>query len=310
MAKVIVTGGTGFIGKELIEELNKRNIDFLSLARDIKKIQSSRIDKFVMCELDSPEVSDFIEEGDIVVHLAALAHGVQSEDINWFNVDVTTKFAQVAAENRAKRFIFLSSIGVNGNVTKEQPFTSNSSPNPVNSYAKSKYEAELNLQRLTEGCEMELVIIRPTLVYGVNAPGNFGLLVKLVQVLPILPFGLFNNKRDFIALANLVDLIISCISHPKAKGKIFLAADGEQVSTKDFTNAIAKGIGKYRIQVPIPIRFFDFSAKLIGKRKIFEQLYGDLQVDISETRRVLGWVAPYSMSSILSLLSDVSKDKK
>ena len=152
-----------------------------------------------------------------------------------------------------------------------------------------------------------MVIVRPTLVYGPNAAGNFGALTRLVNKLPALPFGLANNKRDFIAVQNLVDLLITCANHPKAAGHTFLASDGETMSIKEFTNAIADGLDKRLIQLPVPISLMKLVGKLLGKSAMVEQLVGNLEVDSSNLQEVLDWTRPYTMKQAMSSLSENKK---
>jgi nucleoside-diphosphate-sugar epimerase len=145
------------------------------------------------------------------------------------------------------------------------------------------------------------------LVYGPNAPGNFGLLTTLVQKLPVLPFGLANNKRDFIAVQNLADLLITCVSHPNAAGHTFLAADMKPISIKDFTNAIADGLGRQVLQLPISVSFMRLVGKIIGKSAMVEQLVGNLQVDTSNVKEVLGWTPPLTMQQAMATLRNSGK---
>jgi nucleoside-diphosphate-sugar epimerase len=196
---------------------------------------------------------------------------------------------------------------VNGHVTLEKPFSIFDEPKPLNSYTNSKYDAEIGLRKIAAETGLEVVIVRPTLVYGPNAPGNFGLLTKLVNKLPLLPFGLTNNKRDFIAVQNLADLLITCASHPNAAGHTFLASDMETVSIKQFTSAIAEGQGRKVFQLPIPVSLMRLAGKLMGKSAMVEQLVGNLQVDSSNLKEVLGWTPPYTMKQAMATLRDSSK---
>ena len=206
-----------------------------------------------------------------------------------------------------KRFVFVSSIGVNGFKTNESPFAVTSVVNPHNAYSQSKYDAEIGLENIGRETGLEIVIIRPALVYGNGAPGKFGLLTKLIKKLPLVPFGLSNNKRDFIFVLNLVDLIMICAKDPRAIGHTFLASDGETVSIKEFTNAIARGLGKNLIQVPVPVWFMTLAARLTGKSTMAEQLLGNLQVDSSNARKILGWIPPYTMEQAMASLSENKK---
>ncbi len=151
---------------------------------------------------------------------------------------------------------------------------------------------------------MEIVIVRPTLVYGHNAPGNFGTLVNLIKKVPILPFGLASNRRDFISVKNLADFLIVCALHENAMGHIFLPSDGHSLSIKDFTNSIAKGLDKTLVQIPIPFSLMRFFASVIGKSSTIEQLLGNLQVDSSNAFDVLGWTAPYNIEQTMASLSE------
>ena len=208
------------------------------------------------------------------------------------------------------RFVFVSSIGVNGASTSRRPFSVYSEPTPNNAYARSKYEAELGLKKIAEKTGLEVVIVRPTLVFGHDAPGNFGALTRLVNKLPILPFGLANNRRDFISVQNLADLLVTCATHPNAVGHTFLASDGETVSVKQFTNAIADGLGKKVIQLPVPVSVMRLVGKLTGKSAMIEQLYGNLEVDSSNIKEVLGWTPPLTMRQAMATLRDYGKNNK
>jgi len=304
MCNVLMTGCNGFIGKYLASsELIHRHVirqQCVNSYRDSFKIEQLHL---------GTNWSGAFENIDCVIHLAGLAHSLKfsKQDYVSVNVEGTLKLASEAAKADVKRFVFVSSIGVNGISTKQRPFSIHSEPLPHNTYAKSKLAAEEGLRKIAKETGLEIVIVRPTLVYGENAPGNFGTLVRLVQKVPFLPFGLVNNKRDFIAVQNLVDLLITCAKHPDAAGHTFLASDGRSVSTKEFTNAIAKGFNKSLIQLPIPTGLMQIGARMIGKKIMAEQLLGNLQVDSSNTKHVLGWVPPYTMEQAMSLLKENKK---
>jgi len=217
------------------------------------------------------------------------------------------RLAEEAAKAGVKRFIFVSSVGVNGSSTRSIPFGADSVPKPHNYYTKSKYEAELGLKKIAAKTGLEVVIVRPTLVYGARASGNFAMLIKLVKIFPVLPFGLSHNKRSFISVHNLVDLLITCVNHPNAPGQIFLASDGEAISTKEFTDQIAKGLRKNVFQLPIPSSFMRLVGKLIGKPALIEQLFGNLEVDSSNINQLLDWEPPYNIEQAMALLKDSDK---
>ncbi|MGB5118805.1 MAG: NAD-dependent epimerase/dehydratase family protein [Providencia rettgeri] len=302
---IFLTGATGFIGKTLSNLLNERG------RYAVRESGSGKFDnEFIVKSIDSnTNWKDAFQGCDSVIHLAGLAHSnvYTANDFTTVNVEGTRHLAYQAAKAGVKRFVFVSSIGVNGGSTLDKPFSSFSVPNPHNIYAKSKLDAELALYEVSKDTGLEVVIVRPTLVYGSNAPGNFGLLTKLVNKLPFLPFGLSDNKRDFIAVQNLADLLITCANHPDAGGHTFLASDGETVSIKDFTNAIAKGLNKKLIQLPVPVSLMRFAARCVGKSAMAEQLLGNLQVDSSNAKEVLGWTPPYTMEQAMASLSESKK---
>ena len=302
---IFLTGATGFIGKTLSDLMTER------CRYAVRESGNGKFEnKFIIQTIDKNTNWEGAFQGcNSVIHLAGLAHSkvFSAKDFTTVNVDGTRHLAYQAAKAGVKRFVFVSSIGVNGVSTLDKPFSGFSVPNPHNTYAKSKLDAELALSEVANETGLEVVIVRPTLVYGDKAPGNFGLLTKLIQQLPLLPFGLANNKRDFIAVQNLADLLITCANHPNASGHTFLASDGETVSIKDFTNAIAKGLGKKLVQLPIPVSLMYFAARLVGKHAMAEQLLGNLQVDSSNAQEVLGWVPPYTMEQAMASLSENKK---
>lgn len=297
---ILLTGSSGFVGNYLLTN----NDIYCVVTRDkSKKSQNSfYVDSF------SSETNweGAFSNIDCIVHLAGIAHKKTVTKNDYFKVNTqgTLKLASDAAKAGVKRFIFVSTIGVNGSSTRpEKSFSYGSKVNPHNAYAKSKLDAELGLKKLAKETGLEIVIVRPTLVYGPNAPGNFGLLTRLVKNLPLLPFGLVKNQRSFIAVQNLVDLLLTCAKHPNAAGHTFLASDCESVSTKQFTNAIAKGLNKSVYQLSIPVSVMYLVAKLCGKQSIAEQLLGNLEVDSSNAFDVMDWVPPYSMEQAMTLLS-------
>ena len=210
------------------------------------------------------------------------------------NVVGTLQLARQALEKKVKRFIFMSSIGVNGSVTTQQPFTEDSVPQPHADYAVSKLEAEQELKKLFAGSDTELVIIRPPLVYAAHAPGNFARLLKLVTTNLPLPFAGTKNKRSFVALENLVDFIQICIEHPKAANQTFLVADQERISTGELVQYLKQGMGKKVCFIYLPQPLMKLGAACIGKSKLYEQLFESLEVDTSKAQNLLGWKAPIS----------------
>lgn len=311
---ILLTGASGFVGGELLLQLIERSV------LPIRTYGRCESDKFninykitvehVVGEI-CPEANyaNALRGIDVIIHCAALAHITKGSELSFQDINTlaTIELAKQARKVGVKRFVFISSIGVNGNATLEKPFSIFDEPKPLNSYTNSKYDAEIGLKKIAAETGLEVVIVRPTLVYGPNAPGNFGLLTKLVKKLPVLPFGLVNNKRDFIAVQNLADLLITCATHPNAAGHMFLASDMETVSIKQFTNAIADGLGKKVFQFPIPVSLMRLTGKLMRKSAMVEQLLGNLQVDSSNIKEVLDWTPPLTMKQAMTTLCDSGK---
>lgn len=304
MCNILVTGSDGFIGKELA----RLDSTFRKVTRRVKKHYD--INEIYLSSIDGDTDWTVALEGiDVVIHLASVAHGkgVDTSLYQSVNVDGTLRLAEEAVKANVKRLVFVSSIGVNGCNTYDKPFSPESSPNPSNDYSYSKYQAEIGLKCIANKTGLEVVIVRPTLVYGPKAPGNFGLLTKLVHHTPVLPFGSTSNRRDFISVENLSDLLITCAHHINAAGHTFIASEGETVSTKEFTNAIAFGLGKRLYQLPVPVSIMRVLGMLLGRSNMIEQLYGNLEVDSSSLRCVLGWSPPYSMMQSMERLKEDTK---
>ncbi|MGI2173256.1 NAD-dependent epimerase/dehydratase family protein [Shewanella ulleungensis] len=304
--KLLLTGSTGFIGKEMLNiSYNYSAVsEILVLSRKTVPTHNHKIFASLF-DVTAEDLTGF----DVFIHLAGIAHSPLTSDSDYelYNTQLTLHLAQEAVKANIKRFVFVSSIGVNGTCTQAGGISEDDSVNPHNSYSRSKYDAEVGLKKIAEETGLEVVIVRPTLVYGPNAPGNFGLLTKLVYKLPLLPFGLVKNKRNFISVQNLADLLITCAKHPNSAGHTFLASDGETVSIKDFTNAIAKGLNKKLIQLPVPVSLMRLAARVVGKQEMAEQLLGNLQVDSTNAQEVLGWVSPYTMEQAMASLSENKK---
>ncbi|EGQ8295099.1 NAD-dependent epimerase/dehydratase family protein [Vibrio parahaemolyticus] len=296
---LLVTGATGFIGQKLTQ-LNQ-NFRCVVRAGESHLFAGSHTVTTIDASTDWSNCFDGVEA---IIHLAGLAHNKSYTNAEYraVNTEGTLHLALEAAKAGVKRFVFVSSIGVNGTNSYDRVFLPSDVADPRNSYAQSKHEAELGLWDISKETGLEVVIVRPTLVYGPNAPGNFGMLTKLVNNFRFLPFGLANNRRDFISVSNLVDLLIVCAKHPNAPGNIFLANENNTVSTRDFVNAIAVGQGRKVFQIPIPVGLMRFAGRLIGKSTMIEQLFGNLEVDSSNLKEILNWTPPYSMRDSMAML--------
>jgi nucleoside-diphosphate-sugar epimerase len=306
MRHILLTGSSGFLGSVMLTNLLKRKNNISTVVRQKSKIAST-VNEIVIDTISS--VNDWtkaLEGVDVIIHLAAVAHNNSNDTdyINEVNVNGTINLAQQAAKIGVKRFVFISSIGVLGNsTTNTLPFDEHSNVAAHSQYAQSKLDAENALLKIAGETGLEVVIIRPVLVYGADAPGNFRKLVGLVNKVPMLPFALCKNKRSFVSVDNLVDFISICITHPKAKNETFCISDGNDVSIREFTDGIATGLGKKLIQLPIPVVIFKLLGQITGKNEPIEQLVGDLQVDSSKARQLLDWTPPVTMAETFSKLT-------
>jgi len=212
------------------------------------------------------------------------------------NVAGTLNLARQAAAMGIKRFVFLSSIKVNGEQTQiGRPFTPNDIPNPTDPYGISKAEAEEGLRQIADQTGMEVVIIRPVLVYGPGVKGNFLSMMRWLNKGIPLPLGAINNARSLVSLDNLVDLIVTCLNHPAAANQTFLVSDGEDVSTTTLLRKTAAAMGKSARLVPVPAHLLELGSAVLGKQEMAQRLCGSLQVEIEKTRRLLGWQPPLTL---------------
>ncbi|MBV1838995.1 UDP-glucose 4-epimerase family protein [Photobacterium ganghwense] len=312
--KIFVTGATGFIGSALIQKIETyEGYSIIAATR-----HPSDSENHVCLNLeDNFDVSSKLEGLDVVIHCAAKVHVMNAtpdtlmSDFNTVNTKGTLNLARQAAAAGAKRFIFLSTIKVNGESTESgKPFTPDVERAPHDLYALSKYEAELGLRELAEQTGMEMVIIRPPLIYGPGVKANFASLIKLASKGLPLPLGAIHNQRSMVYVGNLIDLIVNCISSPKAANKTFLVSDNDDLSTTQLLSALAKAMGKPSRLIPVPASWLMTVTKLLGKPAIGERLCGNLQLDISETKSCLGWTPPYSVAEGLKqTVSEPSQQK-
>lgn len=297
---ILLTGATGFLGRRLLHSLCAKS-DFNLTAAVRRSFQFPATNIFAIGDLNArTDWSNVLCDQQVVIHTAARAHIMKHEAAESFveyqrvNVHGTLNLARHAAGAGVKRFIFISSIGVNGNLNS-QPFTEDDAPNPASFYAQSKLEAEVGLWEVQRETGMELVIIRPPLVYGPRAPGNFGNLIRCIGSGVPLPLGAIHNKRSLISIDNLIDLIITCIENPAAANQIFLAADGEDLSTTELLQGVAKAAGISSCLIPVPSSVLMFVAGFLGQKSTAQQILGSLQVDINKARYLLGWKPPLSV---------------
>ena len=301
--KILVTGCTGYIGVALLKALSRRE-EFYAVGAARQMSPTAGNDIFSVGEMDcNVDWTNALYKVDVVIHAAGIAHrlrvGVNDPRENYrrINVEGTLNLAKQAAKLGVKRLIYISSIGVNGvNTASGKSFCELDEPHPNNQYSHSKLQAEQGLLQISNLTGLEVVIIRPPLVYGFNAPGNFGVLMNALRSGWLLPLGSIKNKRSFIALDNLIDFILTCICHEAAANEIFLISDGFDISTPDLIRAIAKEMGVTAKLIPFPIIFLKISAKLLGRIDSYYGLFGNLQIDISKANNLLGWTPPLTLN--------------
>lgn len=298
--KVLLTGASGFLGSHIVKALvSIPDVVVVASLRSVVLIPNVQIVQ--LTDLNSmTDWSEALCGAQIVIHAAARAHVIKDVEIDpiaeyrQVNVDGTLNLARQAVAAGVQRFIFISSIGVNGNFNC-RPFTEGDVPHPAELYAQSKLEAEHGLWEIQRESGIEVVIIRPPLIYGPDAPGNFGSLVRLLGRGIPLPFGAICNQRSLIAVDNLVDLILTCIKHPAAANQVFLAGDGHDLSTTELLQGVSRAMGKSSRLIPVPMSWLMCAATMLGKKTVAKKLLGSLQVDISKAREVLDWEPPVSV---------------
>ena len=302
--KIIITGSNGYIGENLYRGLvNSENRTPIPVMREYnEKFKNPISIKNINAQT---QWKHHLAGIDIVIHLAARAHilnDTATDPLAAFretNTAGTLNLARQAADAGVRRFIFISSIGVNGNQTFGKPFTAADTPNPAEPYAISKHEAEIGLHQIAAETGMEVVIIRPPLVYGANAPGNFGRLIHtLARGIP-LPLGSIHNHRSLVALPNLIDLITTCIDHPAAANQTFLVSDGEDLSTTQLLTRLGQALGKPARLLPVPQKLLETTLNILGKQAIAQRLCSNLQVDMTHTCQTLNWKPPVSVDEAL-----------
>ena len=308
MMKILVTGATGFVGRYLVNDLSKTD-EVIAFVRKKSSLLPSSVQQIVSNNFFDIAIP---KDTDVIVHLAGIAHNKNNsvDEFKKINVDGTLELARKALEANIKRFIFISSIGVNGNSTYGKAFTEQDTPNPTNDYTKSKYEAEKALAKLFENTNIDLVIIRPPLIYAHDAPGNFSKLLMLIKLGQFLPFGCTHNQRSFIAIENLVSFITTCIYHDTKINETFLIADDEVISTKQLIQCLSSGMGKSMILLPVPTKLLSILADVTGKVGMFEQLYGNLQIDKHKKKKFFNWHPPKHSLNALKEVGNLYRNNK
>ncbi len=307
MPLALVTGGTGFIGAALLSALHAAGWQVRATARNTPEDSPLPVDWRQVNDIGPDTAWDGLLEGvDCVVHLAARVHVLDETSKEPYaafrrtNVTGTARLASACVEAGVGRFIYLSSVGVHGAKSFVQPLSESSPLSPHNDYSRSKLEAEQALAEIGRGAPLEIVILRPPLVYGPGAPGNFARLMRLVERGVPLPFGAVDNRRSLLYLGNLVDAIALCLAHPAAANQTYLVSDGEDVSTPELIRLLAARMGRQGRLLRVPTALMELGGKLVGRGAEVQRLLGSLVVDSGKIRRELGWRPPFTLDEGLA----------
>ncbi|WP_244157160.1 UDP-glucose 4-epimerase family protein [Phytopseudomonas argentinensis] len=303
----MVTGGSGFVGRTLLERLHQEGYGLIAPSRAaLVQAPVGVVNPLVGGLAADVDWSASLEGAAVVIHSAARVHVMNDTaadplvEFRKANVDGTLSLARQAAAAGVQRFIFISSIKVNGEGTElGHPYRADDTPDPQDPYGVSKMEAEQGLRALAGETGMDVVIIRPVLVYGPGVKANFRSMMSWLRKGVPLPLGATGNKRSLVAVDNLVDLIATCINHPAAANQTFLVSDGEDLSTTQLLQRMGKALGRPARLLPVPASLLQAGAVMLGRRAIAQRLCGSLQVDIGKTRELLGWAPPVSVDDAL-----------
>ncbi|MDX1347438.1 MAG: SDR family oxidoreductase [Thiomicrorhabdus chilensis] len=321
--RYLVTGATGFVGQALTQALISQGHEVHALVRNKEAdlpIGAIAFEAEFGKEQAQPrlinQLSEALQEVEVVIHTAARVHVMDEttadplSEFRAINRDATLLLAELAAQTGVKRFVFLSSIKVNGEKTeKDKPFTAEDTPHPTDPYGVSKLEAEQGLLELSRKTQMDVVIIRPPLVYGPGVKANFAVMMKWVKRGIPLPFACVDNRRSLVALDNLIDFIELCASPsraPNAANEVFLVADTTPVSTRELLQSIAAAYGQKARLWPLPVRLMTMGATLLGKKALSERLFGNLEVDTRKNKNVLSWQAKTSLTQQLKKMIETT----
>ena len=296
-SRVVVTGATGFVGRALCETLSKAGHRVVPVVRN----SAGLADEVVIGDIGPATDWCAILPGcDAVIHLAARVHAAPARDAadlpayRQVNTEATLKLAGQAARAGVKRFVFVSTVKVNGEGSS-RPYHATDVPAPADAYAISKWEAEQGLHRIARETGLEIVVLRPPLVYGPGVRANFLQLMRAIERGCPLPLGAIENRRSLLYLGNFVDAIRICVEHPAAAGQTFLVDDGQPVSTPELVRAVARAMGRPARLLAVPAGVLELAGVLLGKRAVVARLTDSLWVDNSLIRTRLNWSPPYSM---------------
>lgn len=300
--KALVTGATGFIGNALCKHLSAHGHQVIRAVRRDATLSGD----ILFSQIDgATDWAEALTGCDVVVHLAARVH-VMDDTVQdplalyrAINTEATLNLARQAAQAGVKRFVYVSSIKVNGE-GRDTPYRETDAAAPEDAYAISKWEAERGLARIAADTALEVVILRPPLVYGPGVKANFQQLLRMVERGWPLPLGVIRNRRSLLYLGNFVDAIRVCIEHPAAAGQTFLLDDGQAVSTPELIRALSHAMGRPARLLAVPVTVLELAGTLLGKRAAVARLMGSLYVDSSAIRARLGWMPPYTLQQGLA----------
>jgi nucleoside-diphosphate-sugar epimerase len=301
---ILITGADGFVGSALCDRLRNESVPLRGAVRRLKSTLDADQHMAVGDISGETDWSSALQDVTDVVHLAARVHVMKENcpnplaEFRRVNVEGTANLARQAAAHGVSRFIFLSSVKVNGELTGVgRPFASTDAPAPEDPYGVSKCEAEQKLWQIATETGLEVVVLRPPLVYGPEVKGNFLRLMQAIDEQLPLPLGGIQNTRSLIYLGNVVDSIRVCLTHPKAAGKTFLVSDGEDVSTPELIRRLAAALGRRPLLLPVPMSLMKFAGAFFGKKAAVDRLLASLCVDMTPLREELSWNPPYTMQA-------------
>ena len=308
---IVVTGANSFIGKPLCVELIRQGKSVRAAVRSSNATIDNTEAVVVGAIGGETDWTDALRDVEVIIHLAARVHVMREnaenplEEFRKVNVAGTERLARLASASGVKRLVYVSSIGVNGLRTEPSSvFSETGSTNPHNAYTISKWEAEQSLFRVSEETGLDVVIVRPPLVYGVGAPGNAAQMLSVLAKRIPLPLASIENRRSLIYVMNLVDALITCATHPAAAGQVYLVSDGEDVSTPDLLRHLGAAMGHPPRLFSCPPILLKLIGCLMGKTEQVERLSNSLRVDSSKIRRELGWIPPYTLEQGLRETAD------